>query len=179
MPTRFVGAALRNLAARMGELEKKGKTAVDRAKATVGRRIKPEARRQLQAVYNLPAGKILDGLKSRTDADSVELTGSGKGVNITSYGATWRGPKSDGVAVKIKRDGPKQIRPGSFIAKGANSNRVALEREMKNGKRAPRYPLKGVYGPSIAQQLKDEKRGDELAEFAQEVLSNEIDRLTR
>lgn len=178
MPTRFVGAALRGLSSRMEELGKQGEQAVQRAKSTVARRIKPEARRNLQAEYNLPAGRILDGLRSRVDGDSVELIGSGKAVNITSYGARWR-KSMPGAEVQIKKGGAREIRKSAFIARGAGGNRIAMERKVEGGTRAPRYPLKGVYGPSIAQQLADQDRGDELTEFAAEKLSQEVDRLFR
>jgi hypothetical protein len=184
MPTVLDSRGLQRLVERARDLGEKGEVAVQRAKSTVGRRIKPEARRSLQAEFNLPAFRILDGLRSRVTADAVELTASGKGVNIVSYGARWN-PRRDGAEVQIRKGGKREVRPGAFIRNGANGNRVGLERkrqggsEYSDGPRVGRYPLKGVYGPSVAQQLAQQEIGDELAELAQNTLSSELDRLLR
>jgi hypothetical protein len=87
--------------------------------------------------------------------------------------------------VQIRKGGKREVRPGTFIAKGANGNRIGMERkraggsEYSDGPRVGRYPLKGVYGPSVAQQLAQQEIGDDLTDKAQAVLASELDRLTR
>lgn len=184
MPTVLDSRGLQRLVERARELGERGEVAVQRAKSTVGRRIKPEARRSLQAEFNLPAFRILDGLRSRVTDDAVELVASGKGVNIVSYGARWN-PRRDGAEVQVRKGGKREVRPGAFIRTGANGNRVGLERkrvsgsEYSDGPRVGRYPLKGVYGPSVAQQLAQQDIGDELVDKALTVLATEFERLTR
>lgn len=179
MPTRLDTRGLRKLVAAAKNAGDKGELALKRAKIDVARGIKAEARREFQAKYNMKPTRILRGLSSRSSADSVDLTAAGDGINISEYGAKWRGRKSKGAEVVIRKGGPKQVRVGTFIARGANQNRVGLQRKEVGGKRVARDPLVGVYGPSVAQQLKDEGSVEALVDYAAEKLTSRLDRLLK
>jgi hypothetical protein len=142
-----------------------------RALGTMRRRLATEARRDIQAEYNLKAGRIAEGLAVRDTADGVKLIGRSRGINAAQFGATWS-KRMKGARFAIKRGGDRSAHEGSFIATGRSGNRLVFERQGK-----ARLPLQAVYGPSVGQMLKHGRRPERLAEFAVRVLEAEQRRL--
>jgi hypothetical protein len=145
--------------------------AQQRALATLGRRLPVQARRDIQAEYNLKAGRITQGLRLRNAADGLVLVGSARGINALQFGATWS-RRMKGARFTIKRGGDRSAHEGSFIATGKNGNRLVFER-----KGTARLPIQAVYGPSVGQMLKHGRRPERLAEFAIRTLQAEQQRL--
>ena len=143
-----------------------------RALGTVQRRVPVEARRDMQAEYNLKATRLRAGLSMRNTPDGILLRGSARGINAIQFGATWSRRMKGGARFAIKRGETRDGRDGSFIATGKSNNRLVFERRGK-----ARLPLQAVYGPSIAQMLKHGRRPERLAEFALRTLAAEQRRL--
>lgn len=183
---KFDISGIARMAKRVADTAREADKAVSRATATLRRRLPVEARRDIQEEYNLPAGRIRRGLTSRTIDGGVELTGSARGVGAIEFGGRWRGRKSDGATYMIRHGGDNSPLPGSFIATLLNGNRQIVERKgpkqrMTKGvnKGRMKQPLQVVYGPSVAQMLRRPARGEHLADYAQTILSAEIERLLR
>ena len=151
-------------------------SAQKRALGTLRRRIATEAKRDIQAEYNLKAGRIAQGLVVRNTADGIRLVGRSRGINAAAFGARWtrggRGKNKVGAQYAIKRGAPATPQAGAFMARGRSNNRLVFERRGK-----PRLPLEAIYGPSIGQMLKHGRRPERLAEFALRVLEAEQKRL--
>lgn len=142
-----------------------------RALGTMRRRLATEAKRDIQAEYNLKAGRIAAGLAVRDTAEGVKLIGRSRGINAIEFRATWS-RRMKGARFTIKRGGDRSAHEGSFIATGNSGNRLVFERQGK-----ARLPLQAVYGPSVGQMLKHGRRPERLAEFAIRVLEAEQRRL--
>ena len=172
--------------------------AQQRALATLRRRLGTEAKRDIQAEYNLTAGRIAAGLVARSTPDGISLVGKARGINAIEFGATWsrvtghglvatvskrkftairyrgvlKGDAALGARFAIKRGKPADVHAGSFIATGKNGARLVFERSGK-----PRLPIQGVYGPSVGQMLKHGRRPERLVDFALRTLQAEQARL--
>lgn len=158
-------------AKRLGDLGRDSRKAVQRAAGTLARRLPVAARRDMQAEYNLKAGRINAGLSTRREEGAVVITGSKRGIGLIEFGGKWRGRKTDG-AVAAVRKGDTSTYGGTFIAAGKSGNRQIFTRTGKS-----RLPLRVLYGPSIADMLKNAARRDRLAELARTVMATEFDRL--
>lgn len=153
--------------------------AMRRAKATVKRRVPVQARREIEKDYALAARRIAAGLSVRDGSGgAIELIGAKRGINAIEFDAKWGGPRSEGVRFKVKA-GRVSLQRGGFIASGRSANRLVFERAVRGGRVVPRFPIQGVYGPSVAQMLRRPGRSDRIGEFARTVLSEEIARLFR
>jgi hypothetical protein len=155
-----------------------------RALATLGRAIKPEAKRQIQKEYNLASSAITDRLVSRTLADAVELSGYYRAIGLLNFGAT--ASRSGGVAVTVMRsDGMQRLRH-AFKAQGLNGNthifeRAGRPREMKKGKYIGqvRQPLVAKFGPAVSQGLRNPTVQRGISDFALTKIATEVRRLFR
>lgn len=147
-----------------------------RAVQTLKRKSKTEARRDIQAEYNLKARRINDGLYVRDTTDGVAVVGRSRGINAIAFGAKWssshRGKSKRGAYFAIKRGQTKEPQDGAFIARGRSGNELVFERKGQS-----RLPLHSVYGPSVAQMLKHGRRPDRIADFAARILADETRRL--
>jgi hypothetical protein len=160
---------------------------VQRARATLSRRLLVEARRDIQTEYALKASRIRDALSLRNSGDVVELKASGRGVGLINF------PNSGGrrgreFRVEIKRgEGKRPWDTGTFVAPGLNGALQAWvrdtrkKREMEAGryKGKERQPLLKQWSVSVAQMLRRPDRRDRLSEFAQRILAAEVERLSR
>lgn len=174
-------SGIKRIAQRVAETPKKAEQAVQRARVTLRRRIVPEARRDIQAEYNLKASRITAGLTARNTPEGVELVGSKRGIGLIEFGG--RATKA-GATAKVRKDGGASIRPSAFVAPLLGNNPHIVERYGKKRRMtAGRYvgkmrqPLSVEYGPSIAQMLRRPGRAEHLGDYAQNILTSEILRL--
>lgn len=181
MARNFDLSGIRRIAARVAETQQAADKAINRARSTLRRRIVPEARRDIQAEYNLKAARITAGLTARNTAEGVELIGSKRGIGLIEFGGK---ATKTGATAKVRKDGGASVRPGAFIAPLLGNNphiveRYGKKRRMTAGRYAGkmRQPIAIEYGPSIAQMLRQPGRSEELAGFAQNLLTAEIERL--
>lgn len=151
-----------------------------RAIQTLRRRLPVQARRDIQAEYNLGARRITQDLSSRVDADGIRLVGHWRGIGLRNYGGR---QTRKGVTAAIIR-GRRSLHPGAFMAPLASGNvqavsRVGAKRVMTQGryKGKLRQPLAVEYGATVAQMLAKGRRPERLADFAAGVLRAELDRL--
>jgi len=159
--------------------------AQQRALATLRKRLPVQARRDIQAEYNLKARRIAQGLRLRNASDGLVLVGSARGINALQFGATWS-RRMKGARFTIKRGGDRSPHEGAFIGTGLNNNPLVFVRDLRRGKhrvtegrnkgRMKEY-LTAVYGPSVGQMLKHGRRPERLAEFALRTLQAEQQRL--
>ena len=172
MPSTDVSAVFAREAARLQRAGKDGDRAIQRATGTLARRLPVEARRDMQDEYNLRAGRISAGLTVRREEGAVVLTGSKRGIGLIDFDGRWRGVKTEGATARVRRTDSVGVYGGTFIAAGRGGNRQIFERTTK-----ARLPLRTLYGPSVADMLKNAPRRMRLAGFAQTVLAAEIDRI--
>lgn len=155
-----------------------------RALATLRRRLFTEARRDIQAEYNLAANRIAKDLRTRAAGGTVTLTGYFRGIGLRNFAAR---QTRKGVTSSIFL-GRRSLRPGAFFTslfrgKGESGNeqvskRGAPKRKMTAGryKGQLREPLVTQYGPTVAQMLGKGRRPERLADFAKGVLRDEMER---
>jgi hypothetical protein len=170
--------ASRNLAAlasRLPELHA-------RAVGTLRRRLPVQARRDIQAEYQIGARRIAQDLQARPTEDGVRLVGRFRGIGLRNFGAR---QTRRGVTAAVFR-GKRSLREHAFLGVGVNRNaqvfrREGPKREMKQGRYAGRrrQPLVAEYGATAAQMLAKGRRPERLMDYARGVLSAEADRLLR
>lgn len=175
-------SGIKRIAQRVAETPKKAEQAVQRARGTLRRRIVPEAKRDIGEEYAIKASRIAAGLSGKPIDGGVELVGSSRGVGLVEFGAKWS-RAMPGASAQIHRGGAPKVRPGSFIAAAAGNRHVFKRtgeiRVMKAGRyKGKRREAIGVqYGPSIAQMLRRPGRAEHLGDYAQNILTSEIQRL--
>lgn len=179
-------SGIRRTADRLASTVKEADKAVQLARGTLRRRLPVEARRDIQQEYNIKARRVSDGLTARTVENGVELRASAAGIGAIEFSGKWRGRKSPGATWVPHKGGGAKTQPGTFIAGMLGGNKHIVERSgaprvmtkgRNKGKR--KQPLAVRYGPSIAQMLRRPARGEHLADYAQTILSAEIERLLR
>jgi hypothetical protein len=155
-----------------------------RALSSLARAIKPEAKRQVQKVYNLASSAITDRLVSRTVGNAVELTGYYRSVGLLNFRAP--ASRSGGVSVTvIHSDGMQRLRH-AFRAQGLGGNTHIFERQgrpraMKKGNYVgqKRQPLVARFGPAVSQGLRNPTINRGISDFAMNKLATEVQRLLR
>jgi hypothetical protein len=145
----------------------------------VARRLPVMARRDIQEEYLLSASRINEGLTVRRTNGVVELRGSGRGIGLVSFGATYSGPSSPGASVSVTRDGGRKTVNRSFIPKFKNPNQVFKRKELASGLLVGRTPIVRLFGPSISQMLKKPERVERLTSLVLEGVQKEAFRLLR
>ena len=186
MPASVDLSGLRRQIERLGKTQKAAEQAVKRARGTLSRRIVVEARRDIQTEYTLPANRITAGLFTRNNGDAVELTGVARGVGLINYKSTG-GTKRKPLMVQVRTgEAPTQYDNTYFRATGLNNNKQLFERLPEkrrmlagNYKGKVRNVIRSTYGPSVAQMLRRPGRSGRLADTAQAILRDEIERLGR
>lgn len=147
-----------------------------RAVVTLARRIGPEVNRRLAADLNLSTRQISQRVSVTKGPDYVDITGSGKGIALSQFGAKWGGRKTSGAVVQVWRNSQPYTYVGAFITGG----RVVSRQRLANGKRAGRLPLRQLIGPDIGSVLIDtgpHQIAGPLLGFARDLLSAEVERL--
>lgn len=188
MPVTIDLSPLRAASASVGRLAADADKAVQRARATLARRLLVEARRDIQTEYALNATRIRSALSIRTDGDTVELTASGRGVGLVNFPNTG-GRRRKEFRVEVKRgEGRRPWDEGTFVGTALGGSQQVFVRDFRAPKKRMtrgvnkgrmKQPLLNQYGPSVAQMLRRPDRRERLSEFAGRILAAEIERLTR
>lgn len=159
-----------------------------RALGTLKRRLLTEARRDIQAEYNLKATTIRQRLSIDSRAVGIVLRAKATGINLMNFAAR---QTRTGVTYSVNK-GRRDTRAHAFIrSTRAGAGPFVWLRKDQDGnyykhqvsvKTAARfsghgYPIFQQFGPSVAQMLKHGRRPDRLAEFAMRVLESEQRRL--
>lgn len=169
-------AASRNLQGLSNQLPFLQKRAIQ----TLARRLLVNARRDIQAEYNIRAARVRKDLSLSLNRDNVRVTGHWRGVGLSQFGAR---QTRKGVTAAIFR-GRRSLYPSAFHARLLSGNVQVVERQGEKrlmtkgryvGKR--RQPLVTRYGATVAQMLAKGRRPERLADFAAGVLRDELDRL--
>lgn len=151
-----------------------------RALGTLRRRLLVEARRDIQAEYNIGAARIRKDLSARETPDGIKLTGFWRGIGLRNFGAR---TTRKGVTSSIYAGGRRSLREDAFMARLQSGNLQVVKREGEKrvmtagrykGKR--RQPLAVQYGPTAAQMLGKGRRPNRLADFAVGLVGAEITR---
>lgn len=138
--------ALDGLIDRLGRSSKDLLTDIKRARADIRRAAGTEAKRSAAAVYLLNQGRIAQDLRVSDTELGVEVTGTKKPPTLLAYGAT---RVKSGLAVRVLRGGQRSILKRAFVVERL---KLPFERVGK-----PRTPIRVLYGPSVADALKNEK----------------------
>lgn len=171
-------AASRNVSALSSRLP----TLHTRAVGTLRRRLPVQARRDIQAEYQIGARRLTQDLQSRSIDEGVRLVGRFRGIGLRNFAAR---PTARGVTAAVLR-GKRSLREHAFLGVGVNRNaqvfrREGPKRQMQQGRYAgrQRQPLVAEYGATAAQMLAKGRRPERLIDFARSVLAAESDRLLR
>ncbi len=169
-------SASRNL----GALSSRLPTLHARAIGTLGRRLPVQARRDIQAEYQIGARRLAQDLQARATEDGVRLIGRFRGIGLRNFAAR---QTRRGVTASVFR-GKRSLREHAFLGVGVNRNahvfrREGPKREMKQGRYAGkrRQPLVAEYGATAAQMLAKGRRPERLIDYARGVLGAESKRL--
>lgn len=174
MPQFDLSRPFAETAARLAQTQDDIDRVMSRAIGTLARRLPAQAKRDIKDEYNLPSSRISAGLSVRREDDAVVLIGRKRGIGLIEFGGRWQGRKAPGATARRRNDGGAETYTGSFIAKMLGGNRQIVERTTRK-----RLPLRVLYGPSIADMLKNADRRQRLGDFAQDIAASELDRLTR
>lgn len=169
-------AVERNLGALSGRLGKIQGVAIKGLR----RRLVPEAKRDIRAEYNIPAGRIGKDLSATEFPSSVRLKGRFKGIGLINFAAR---QTLKGVTYSIFR-GRRGLLDGAFIATLPGGNVQVMERSgakrlMTRGRYVGklRQPIHTQYGPTAAQMLRKGRRPERLVDYAVGFLGDEVRRL--
>ncbi|HEX7113199.1 MAG TPA: hypothetical protein VF216_12205 [Mizugakiibacter sp.] len=170
-------------ASRLTNLPKEAALAQRRALGTLFRRLKTEARRDIQKEYNLKANAINLRLSVSRALDGIYLRGSSAGIGLIDFAAR---QNNKGVSYSIKK-GQRRLLAHAFIRspRGQNRRVVWLRGDYVKTSRTSvyandnrhGYPIYPQFGPSVAQMLKHGNRPQRLVDFAARIINSEIDRL--
>lgn len=158
---------LRALARRLQRVSSDAPKAFKQAISSVARASKTETKRAASAIYNLPQKRVDDGLNVQQTTDSVRIVGKRKPVTLRAYGA--KQTKKQGIFVTVFRErGRKRISGGFSPLKFKGVPFV------RAGKK--RLPIEALYGPSVADMLRNDKVFTPLQERLILRARNELDR---
>lgn len=166
----------------------------ERAISTLGRRLPVEARRDIQAEYNISAGRVRDHLYARVvraenspRAGGIRLVGQWKrGVGLAQFSARWR-RKWAGVRYRVYH-GRNAEEAGAFLTRLKSGNLHAVQRHGpktfdrtytdRKGKSRTRKDqrLQVLYRSSIAQMLAKGRRPERLLDYSRNLLSADVQR---
>lgn len=175
----------RREAARLEAIGINSRKAVHRASGTLLRRLPAEAKRDIRREYNLKAGRVSKDLRASRVGDGViELVGYRRPIGLIQYGGRWGGRRTPGATYQIGRGGQRKTMDGTFIVTGLSGNRHIYESYgpptlMFRGHYAGemKWQISARYFGSIAGFLVQKGRPDRLAEYADEILRKEFDRI--
>jgi hypothetical protein len=146
------------------------------------RRLVPEAKRDIRAEYNVPAGRLAKDLSAQEFPSSVRLKGRFKGIGLINFAAR---QTLKGVTYSIFR-GKRGLLDGAFIATLPGGNvqvmeRFGAKRIMTRGRYVGklRQPIHTQYGPTAAQMLRKGRRPERLVDYAVGFLGAEVRRLLK
>ena len=138
-------SASRNFSALASQLP----TLHTRAIGTLRRRLPVQARRDIQAEYQVGARRLTQDLQARPTEDGLRLVGRFRGIGLRNFAAR---QTRRGVTAAVLR-GKRSLREHAFFGVGVNRNaqvfrREGAKREMQQGRYAGkrRQPLVAEYG---------------------------------
>jgi hypothetical protein len=184
---------------RLAVLRDGGKKVIARSISTLRRRIKPEAKREIVAKFNLKPSLVVKRLRCLFDKTSVSLAADGVRTYLKNFGPV---QDAQGIVVTIVLGQQLSLphgfmrRPGGYSGSRHYKDGTALVRiavaqacvagggEWVTAQAVPGgptdrhgYPLAMLLGPSVGQMLAYAGIEDDLADFAQQTFSAEVDRL--
>lgn len=142
MPTRIDSTELQALGRRLARVASDAPREISRAVSSIARAGATEAKRSAAAVYALPSGRIADDIRVSQSADAVEITGRKRPPTLLAYGAT---RTKRGLSVRVLRGGPRTTLRRAFVV-----DRLRLPFGRVG---ADRFPIRVLYGPSVADML--------------------------
>lgn len=166
----------------------------ERAMRTLARRLPVEARRDIQAEYNIKAGRVRDHMRSyvmpgETSARlaGVRLVGQWKrGIGLAQFSGRWK-RNWKGVRYSVYR-GAKAEAVGAFIARMKSGNVHAVQRVGPKDHKRTYADRKGVsrtridqrlkvrYRSSVAQMLAKGRRPERLMDYSKRLLQSDLER---
>jgi len=161
----------------------------ERGISTLVRRLPVEARRDIQAEYNITAGRVRDHLKARTFTGDtarvagVRLVGQWKrGIGLMNFSAR---QTRKGVTYSVHR-GRRRLEESAFLARLLGGNVHAVQRfgakrvaQQGRYKGQQRQPLVVLYRSTVAQMLAAGRRPERLLDYSRRVVRDEVERLLR
>lgn len=171
----------------------------ERAIRTLARRLPVEARRDIQAEYNILARRVREHMTARviSSGDSTRLAGVRligqwkRGIGLRNFSAR---STRKGVTYSVYR-GRRQLMEGAFIRRLKGGNEHAVIRDTTKPKRPRTYldrrgkghgpvrqrtrmdhPLQVLYRSTVAQMLAQGRRPERLLDFSRQVLQREVER---
>src|ERR1044072_1996571 len=153
----FRVAGLRELQRSFAKLGASTARAEPRAVTRVSTTIIAAQSRAVVARLNLRVSRVKEAVRLRQkatpDEPRIVIEVQRRPIGLIEFGGTWRGRKSEGASAGAIRGGGRHNCPGTFIRIGRGGNRQIFDRKIVGGKRAPRLPLKTLYGPSVYSQF--------------------------
>jgi hypothetical protein len=106
---------------------------------------------------NLRVSRVKEAVRlkqrAKPDLPRIVIEVQRRPIGLIEFGGRWRGRNSEGASAQVLRFEGRHTYGGTFIAIGRNGNRQIFSRKIVGGKRAPRLPLKTLYGPSVYSQF--------------------------
>jgi hypothetical protein len=161
---------LYGLSKRVGRTVSRMSVAMQRAQASLARKVQPLAKAEIRKVYGVKASLLNDKLRlvtgTRRDSDYISLWASTRKISLISFGGRWGGVKTAGATASILL-GASKTYGSAFIARvgwrGASGGAVKSDTASSNiyvrsrgpdGKRVGRGPLRRLYGPSVYDMIR-------------------------
>jgi hypothetical protein len=166
-----------------------------RVLGTLRRRLKTEARRDIQREYSLKAQAINERLSVSNKYDGVALVGRASGINLINFRAR---QTRRGVSYSVRK-GQRRTLAHAFIQRtrsgrgpfvwmrkyASDASRNAVGGRYGGASHPSKdrfssrhgYPIFQRYGPNVAQMLKGGGRPQRIVEFAQQTIEKELSRL--
>lgn len=177
--------AIAAVRAHLGQFsEEKLQRAADRAIASVGRKVQPEAKRDIRLRYGIRASALNNKFravqgKSRGGDPYVGVWASSRQIGLLEFQGRWRGRESAGAEAQIKL-GNRKTYKHAFTARvqGKEAIRVRAFVSGSSGKRHGRGPMRMLRGPSPFEMLlgEDMRNGQVVASKLTTFFSSEIRR---
>lgn len=175
-------SALSRNADRLLKLSKTaGARVVTRATATLKRKLATETRRLVSEEYGISTRSLGKRITTDSTANSVSIYGTTPRIPLVEFGGKFgrRGPGKYASAEIFR--GERKTYEDAFIRK-SGGNIVARAINKGTGKRYGRLPLRVLHGPSPESMVlgggtPGESPATKVAQFAEDVFSQEVDRL--
>ena len=147
VPVTVDSSDLAALARKLSAVSADSPKAFKQAISSVARASKTETKRAASAIYNVPQKRVDEGLNVQQTTDSVRIIGKRKPVTLRAYGA--KQTKKQGIFVTVFRE-----RGRKRIAGGFSPLKFGGVPFVRSG--AKRLPIEALYGPSVADMLKND-----------------------
>lgn len=161
---------LYGMSKRVGRTVSRMSTAMQRAQASLARKVQPVAKAEIRKVYAVKPSLLNDKLKLQTGArakgDFISLWASTRKISLIEFGGRWAGMKSSGATAGILV-GASKTYAGAFIARvgwrgssgagvkaGTASRNIYVRSIGPDGRRAGRGPLRRLNGPSVYEMIR-------------------------